>query len=164
MKNGVAVLYRLFSKETSTVGNYYPFNYHASVLEHAFALPWTGMECFRIRRSFGVADTTVRNYLDLLSSALVVRQLLPWHENISKRQVKSPKIYIADSGLLHTLLGIKTRSDLERHPKIGASWEGFIIEQVIHRMGFRKEGVFWADPCRRRTGTFSLPGKGQAGL
>ena len=110
-------------------------------------------------RSFGVADTTVRNYLDLLSSALVVRQLLPWHENISKRQVKSPKIYIADSGLLHTLLGIKTRSDLERHPKIGASWEGFIIEQVIHRMGFRKEECFSGRPMQAPNWTFSLPGE-----
>jgi len=81
----------------------------------------------------------------LLASALVVRQILPWHENISKRQVKSPKVYIADSGLLHTLLSIKTRSDLERHPKIGASWEGFVIEQVIRWMGFRKEDCFfWA--------------------
>ena len=74
-----------------------------------------------------------------------MRQILPWHENISKRQVKSPKVYIADSGLLHTLLSIKTRSDLERHPKIGASWEGFVIEQVIRWMGFRKEDCFfWA--------------------
>lgn len=113
-----------------------------SMLSHYHGQIWNASE---FGRSFGVADTTVRNYLDLLSSALVVRQLLPWHENISKRQVKSPKVYIADSGLLHTLLGIKTRSDLERHPKIGASWEGFVIEQVIRWMGFRKEDCFfWA--------------------
>lgn len=113
-----------------------------SMLSHYHGQVWNASE---FGRSFGVADTTVRNYLDLLSSALVVRQLLPWHENISKRQVKSPKVYIADSGLLHTLLGVKTRSDLENHPKIGASWEGFVIEQVIHRMEFRKEDCFfWA--------------------
>lgn len=85
-----------------------------SMLAHYHGQIWNASE---FGRSFGVADTTVRNYLDLLSSALVVRQLLPWHENISKRQVKSPKVYIADSGLLHTLLGIKSRSDLEKHPK-----------------------------------------------
>jgi len=113
-----------------------------SMLSHYHGQIWNASE---FGRSFGVADTTVRNYLDLLSSALVVRQILPWYENISKRQVKSPKVYIADSGLLHTLLSIKTRSDLERHPKIGASWEGFVIEQVIRWMGFRKEDCFfWA--------------------
>jgi predicted AAA+ superfamily ATPase len=113
-----------------------------NMLSHYHGQVWNASE---FGRSFGVADTTVRNYLDLLTSALVVRQLLPWHENISKRQVKSPKVYIADSGLLHMLLGIKTRNDLERHPKIGASWEGFVIEQVIHLMGFKKEDCFfWA--------------------
>lgn len=85
-------------------------------------------------RSFGVADTTVRNYLDLMTSALVIRQLSPWHENISKRQVKAPKIYIADSGVLHTLLGLRTLKDLEGHPKVGASWEGFVLEQVIRHL------------------------------
>jgi predicted AAA+ superfamily ATPase len=113
-----------------------------TMLSHYHGQVWNASE---FGRSFGVADTTVRNYLDLLTSALVVRQLLPWHENISKRQVKSPKAYIADSGLLHMLLGIKTRNDLERHPKIGASWEGFVIEQVIRWMGFKKEDCFfWA--------------------
>lgn len=81
----------------------------------------------------------------MLTSALVVRQLKPWHENISKRQVKSPKVYIRDSGILHTLLGIKSRIDLERHPKSGASWEGFVIEQIIRWAGFREdECFFWA--------------------
>lgn len=113
-----------------------------SMLAHSHGQIWSASE---FGRSFGVADTTVRNYLDLLSSALVVRQLLPWHENISKRQVKSPKVYIRDSGLLHTLLGIKTYRDLERHPKIGASWEGFVIEQVIRWLGLKaEECFFWA--------------------
>ncbi len=113
-----------------------------SMLAHYHGQIWNASE---FGRSFGVADTTVRNYLDILSSALVVRQLKPWHENISKRQVKSPKVYIIDSGLLHTLLGIKSRIDLERHPKSGASWEGFVIEQVIRWAGFREEECFfWA--------------------
>ncbi len=96
-------------------------------------------------RSFGVADTTVRNYLDLLTHALVVRQLLPWHANISKRQVKAPKVYIKDSGILHALLGIRSESDLQHHPKIGASWEGFIVEEIIKRLQLeREECYYWA--------------------
>jgi predicted AAA+ superfamily ATPase len=109
-------------------------NYHGQI--------WKASE---FARSFGVADTTVRNYLDLMTSALVIRQLPPWHENISKRQVKAPKIYIADSGLLHSLLGLRTLHDLEGHPKVGASWEGFVLEQVIHRLAARvDECFFWA--------------------
>jgi predicted AAA+ superfamily ATPase len=109
-------------------------NYHGQI--------WNASE---FARSFGVADTTVRNYLDLMTSALVIRQLSPWHENISKRQVKAPKIYIADSGLLHSLLGLRTIHDLEGHPKVGESWEGFVLEQVIHRLAARvDECFFWA--------------------
>ena len=109
-------------------------NYHGQI--------WNASE---FGRSFGVADTTVRNYLDLLTSALVIRQLSPWHENISKRQVKAPKIYIADSGVLHTLVGLKTLKDLEGHPKVGASWEGFVLEQVTYRLAARAdECFFWA--------------------
>jgi predicted AAA+ superfamily ATPase len=113
-----------------------------NMLAHYHGQTWNASE---FGRSFGVADTTVRNYLDLLTSALVIRQLPPWHENISKRQVKSPKIYIADSGLFHSLLNLKNHNDLERHPKIGASWEGFVLEQIIRWMGFQKEECFfWA--------------------
>lgn len=112
------------------------------MLAHYHGQIWNASE---FARSFGVADTTVRNYLDLLTSALVIRQLSPWHENISKRQVKAPKIFIADSGLLHTLLGLKTFSDLEAHPKVGASWEGFVLEQVIRQLGVETgECFFWA--------------------
>jgi predicted AAA+ superfamily ATPase len=96
-------------------------------------------------RSFGVADTTVRHYLDILSSALVVRQLQPWYENIRKRQIKSPKVYIIDSGLLHGLLNLPSQHDLDAHPKLGASWEGFIIEQLIrHIHAESDECFFWA--------------------
>ena len=96
-------------------------------------------------RSFGVADTTVRNYLDILTSTFVLRQLLPWHENISKRQVKAPKVYVTDTGLLHTLLNIRTMDDLQKNPKVGASWEGFVIEQIIRRLNASpEECFFWA--------------------
>jgi predicted AAA+ superfamily ATPase len=112
------------------------------MLAHYHGQIWNSSE---FGRSFGVADTTVRNYLDLLSSALVVRQLLPWHENISKRQVKSPKIYISDSGILHSLLRLKTMEDIEAHPKLGASWEGYVIEQIIRRLGVSPaQCFFWA--------------------
>jgi predicted AAA+ superfamily ATPase len=112
------------------------------MLAHYHGQTWNASE---FARSFGVADTTVRNYLDLLTSALVVLQLPPWHENISKRQVKAPKIYIADSGLLHSLLNLKTLRDLEGHPKLGASWEGFVLQQIIRQIGARSdECFFWA--------------------
>jgi predicted AAA+ superfamily ATPase len=113
-----------------------------TMLAHYHGQTWNASE---FGRSFGVADTTVRNYLDLLSSALVVRQLLPWHENISKRQVKAPKVYLADTGILHTLLKLRTLKDLEGHPKIGASWESFMLEQVVRRLGaHNEECFFWA--------------------
>lgn len=113
-----------------------------TMLAHYHGQIWNASE---FARSFGVADTTIRSYLDRLTSALVVRQLLPWHENISKRQVKAPKVYIADSGLLHTLLNLQKRQDLDAHPKVGASWEGFALDQVIRRLrADREECFFWA--------------------
>lgn len=113
-----------------------------SMLAHYHGQIWNASE---FARSFGVSDNTVRNYLDVLSAALVVRQLPPWHENISKRQVKSPKVYITDSGILHTLLNQRTRHDLEGHPKVGASWEGFAVEQIINRIQARSEECyFWS--------------------
>jgi hypothetical protein len=113
-----------------------------TMLAHYHGQIWNASE---FGRSFGVADTTVRHYLDILTSALVVRQLMPWHENISKRQVKSPKIYISDSGLLHSLLGLRTVEDVEGHPKLGASWEGYVLEQVIRRLGVSSDQCFfWA--------------------
>ena len=86
-------------------------------------------------RSFGVSDATVRRYLDALSSALVVRQLRPWHENLRKRQVKAPKVYVTDTGILHTLLGLDSAGDVQGHPQVGASWEGFAISNVVARLG-----------------------------
>lgn len=87
----------------------------------------------------------MRRYLDLFTDALVIRQLLPWHENLRKRQLKSPKVYIGDSGLLHSLLGVESQEELEGHPKVGASWEGFILQQAVVRLGARpEECYFWA--------------------
>lgn len=112
------------------------------MLAHYHGQVWNGSE---LARAFGVSATTVRRYLDLLTSALVVRQLQPWFENVGKRQVRSPKVYIADTGLLHTLLGIETRDDLDGHPKVGASWEGFVLREVVLRLGARtEECFFWA--------------------
>ena len=112
------------------------------MLAHYHGQLWNGAE---LARAFGVSATTVRRYLDLLTGALVVRQLPPWFENLSKRQVRSPKVFIADTGLLHTLLGIETREDLDGHPKVGASWESFVLREVILRTGARpEECFFWA--------------------
>jgi predicted AAA+ superfamily ATPase len=110
-----------------------------SMLAHHHAQLWNASE---IGRSFGVADTTVRNYLDKLTDALVVRQLKSWHENLGKRQVKSPKIFIRDSGLLHALLNLPTKRDIEGHPKLGASWEGFIIDQLVQQLGVNPEETY----------------------
>jgi predicted AAA+ superfamily ATPase len=112
-----------------------------SMLAHYHGQVWNSSE---FARSFGVADTTVRGYLDVLTSALVVTQLPPWHENIGKRQIKAPKIYLADSGILHALLNIIHLQDLEKHPKLGASWEGFVISQIVRHLRARSdECYFW---------------------
>ncbi len=93
--------------------------------------------------SLGLSQPTVRSYLDLLTSVYMVRQLQPWHENLAKRQVKSPKIYLRDTGLLHALLGLRTRSDLLSHPKLGASWESFVIDELL-RSFEPDHAYFWA--------------------
>jgi predicted AAA+ superfamily ATPase len=113
-----------------------------TMMAHYHAQIWNGAE---LARAFGMSVSTVHRYLDTLTAALVLRQLPPWFENLGKRQVKAPKIYVADSGLLHTLLGVETVEDLERHPKVGASWEGFALGEVITRLGARPEQCFfWA--------------------
>jgi predicted AAA+ superfamily ATPase len=113
-----------------------------SMLAHYHGQVWNSSE---FARSFGVADTTVRRYLDILAATFLVRVLQPYHENISKRQVKAPKVYLADSGLLHSLLNVVNRPDIEGHPKVGASWEGFALNQVRSHLGAREdECFFWA--------------------
>jgi predicted AAA+ superfamily ATPase len=113
-----------------------------AMLAHSHGQVWNAAE---FARSFGVGESTVRRYLDLLSATFVVRQLAPWHENLAKRQVKSSKIYFTDTGLLHTLLQTDTKEEILGHPRLGASWEGFALHQVIARSGARpEECFFWA--------------------
>lgn len=112
-----------------------------SMLAHYHGQIWNASE---FGRALGTDDKTARSYLDVLCSTFVIRQLRPWHENLKKRQVKSPKVYLTDSGLLHTLLGVPTLHDLRGHPKVGASWEGFVLQQVKARLGAREDEVyFW---------------------
>jgi predicted AAA+ superfamily ATPase len=95
-------------------------------------------------QSFGVADTTIRHYLDILKGTFMVRLLFPWYINIGKRLIKRPKIYIRDSGIFHTLLSIKSENALHSHPKLGASWEGFALECVLRSIKKTSEEVyFW---------------------
>jgi len=101
-----------------------------TMIAHYSAGIWNASE---VGRSLGEAHTTVKRHLESLSAALVVRVLQPWFENIGKRQVKAPKVYVRDTGILHTLLGIADRRGLDGHPKAGASWEGFVIEQLLAR-------------------------------
>ena len=110
-----------------------------TMLAHWHGQVWNGAE---FGRAFGVSHTTVRRYLDLLTSLFVVRQMPPWFENIGKRQVRSPKVYVADSGILHALLGLSSREDVLSHPKVGASWEGFIIGEIMHVFAARPDQCF----------------------
>lgn len=111
-----------------------------TMLAHYHGNVWQAAEP---ARSLGTSEPTVRRYLDLLTSVLMLRQLRPWHENIGKRQVKAPKVYLRDSGLLHQLLGIRSERELLSHPKAGASWEGFAVEEVL-RLAHPDDAYFWA--------------------
>ncbi|MGD8702249.1 MAG: ATP-binding protein [Desulfosarcina sp.] len=111
-----------------------------TMVAHYHGQVWNAAE---FARSLGTAENTARRYLDILAGAFMVRVLPPWFENLKKRQVKAPKIYIRDSGLFHSLLQLPTLTDLQGHPKIGASWEGFALEQVIGAFQTR-DAYFWA--------------------
>jgi predicted AAA+ superfamily ATPase len=96
-------------------------------------------------RSLGASDTTVRRYIDVLAGTFMIRLLPAWWQNIKKRQVKRPKLFFRDTGLLHQLLGIRCHADLDVHPRLGASWEGFALEEVLRRnMVHETEAFFWA--------------------
>ena len=111
-----------------------------SMLAHYHGQIWNAAEP---ARALGVNESTVRRYLDLMTGVFMVRQLPPWFENLGKRQVKAPKVYVRDSGLLHALLSLGTVRDLEHHPKVGASWEGYAVEEVLK--AFRPdEAYYWA--------------------
>lgn len=111
-----------------------------AMVAHFHGQIWNAAE---FARSLGSSEPTARRYLDIFTGAYMVRQLAPWFENIAKRQVKSPKIYVRDSGLLHALLSLRTRKNLMEHPKYGASWEGFAVEQVLSLTG-QPDAYFWA--------------------
>jgi predicted AAA+ superfamily ATPase len=111
-----------------------------TMLAHYHGQIWNAAE---LARSLGVSQPTVRRYLDVLSGVFMIRQLQPWYANLKKRQVKSPKIYFRDSGLLHYLLGIYTERDLLTHPKLGASWEGYALEETLKTLK-PDEAYFWA--------------------
>ena len=111
-----------------------------TMVAHYHGQVWNAAE---FARSLGAAENTARRYLDILAGAYMVRVLPPWFENLKKRQVKAPKIYIRDSGIFHSLLRIATLPALQGHPKIGASWEGFALEQIIAMLPTR-DAYFWA--------------------
>jgi len=111
-----------------------------NMIAHYHAQTWNGAE---LARALAVSESTVRRYLDFMVGVFLVRQLPPWFENLGKRQVKSPKVYVRDSGLLHTLLGITDRRALELHPKVGASWEGYAVEEILKSVR-PDEAYFWA--------------------
>ncbi len=112
-----------------------------TMLAHYHGQTWNAAEP---ARALGVSETTTRRHLDLLTDAFMIRQLRPYHANLRKRQVKSPKIYVRDSGLLHQLLGIDPLKSLLTHPKIGASWEGFVTPSIriaLEDLGLSKDLV-----------------------
>jgi len=111
-----------------------------SMVAHYHGQIWNASE---LARALAVNESTVRRYLDLMSGVFMVRQLPPWFENLGKRQVKSPKVYVRDTGLLHTLLGITNQRDLEHHPKVGASWEGYAVEETLKALR-PDEAYYWA--------------------
>ncbi len=111
-----------------------------TILAHYHGQTWNAAEA---ARALGASESTARRYLDILSDAFMIRQLQPYHANLRKRQVKSPKVYVRDSGLLHQLLAIESMKSLLTHPKAGASWEGLVIEEVL-RSAPHDEVYFWA--------------------
>jgi predicted AAA+ superfamily ATPase len=111
-----------------------------NMVAHYHGQIWNAAE---LARALAVNESTVRRYLDLMTGLFMIRQLPPWFENLGKRQVKAPKVYIRDTGLLHALLGIASQRDLEHHPKVGASWEGYAVEEILKALR-PDEAYYWA--------------------
>lgn len=130
----------------ATLGRFWTMiaHYHGQVLNLA-----------EFARALGSSEPTARRYLDILSGTYMVRQLPPWFENLKKRQVRSPKVYVRDSGVLHALLGVTDRVGLQSHPKLGASWEGFCIEQILAVCGDR-DAYFWGTQAGAELDLFLL--------
>lgn len=116
-------------------------------------------------QALGVSANTVRHYLDILAGAFAVRVLPPWFENLGKRQTKAPKVYLRDSGLLHFLYGVTTLEQLRSHPKCGASWEGFAIEQLLSSPGAERGGAYyWATHGGAELDLLLMPGGRRLGF
>ena len=110
------------------------------MVAHYHGQVWNAAE---LARGLGTKEDTARRYLDILSGAFLVRQLPPWFENVGKRLVKAPKVYVSDSGILHALLGLKDKMQILSHPKLGFSWEGFVLEQIIRLAGAERDAYFY---------------------
>lgn len=123
-----------FSIPSSTLLRFWTMaaHYHGQIWNNA-----------QIAGSMNIGEKSVRRYLDVLTDLYMIRQLQPWHANLKKRQVKSPKVYFRDTGLLHYLLGVRTEKELWTHPKCGASWEGYVIEESLKAVA-PEEAFFWA--------------------
>jgi uncharacterized protein len=131
-----------------------------TMLAHYHGQLWNAAEP---ASSLGLSQPTVRSYLDLMTGVYMIRQLQPWHENLAKRQVKAPKIYLRDTGLLHALLGLRNRKDLLSHPKMGASWEGLVIEQVLQTFQV-DQAHFWATHQGAELDLFLMRGAHRIGV
>jgi predicted AAA+ superfamily ATPase len=114
-------------------------------------------------RSLGVSQPTVRRYLDLFTGLFLVRQLQPWHENIGKRQVRAPKVYVRDSGMLHALVGLSTQRELLSHHKAGASWEGYVVEELLNAVK-PDAAYFWATHTGAELDLLLLKGRRRYGV
>ncbi len=130
------------------------------MLAHYHGNVWNAAEP---ARSLGLSEPTIRRYLDLLTGLFLVRQLQPWHQNLAKRQVKAPKVYVRDTGLLHFLLGIRTDHDRDGHPKSGASWEGYAIEQLLGASD-PDQAYFWATHSGAELDLLLLRGRRRIGI
>lgn len=112
-----------------------------TMVAHRHGQLWSGAD---LARSLSVSEPTVRRWLDILVDAFILRELKPWYANVEKRQVKAPKVFVRDSGLLHTLLDLETREQVERHPIVGASWEGVVVREAARLLGARDDQAwFW---------------------
>jgi predicted AAA+ superfamily ATPase len=131
-----------------------------TMLAHYHGQIWSAAP---LAQSMGVSEPTIRRYLDTLTQSLMIRQLQPWHANLGKRQVKAPKIYFRDTGLLHALLGIQTTTDLLTRPQSGASWEGFALEQVL-RIAQPDQAYFWATHQGAELDLLMLKGSQRVGV
>ena len=111
-----------------------------AMLAHVHGQTWNAAD---LARSMGVKEDTARRYLDIMTGSFMMRQIQPWFENLGKRVVKAPKVYFRDSGILHALLGLKSKREVLSHPKLGFSWEGYALEEIIRRAGAERQAFFY---------------------